>query len=283
MSLAAVRVLDLSMGWAGPMVSFVLANLGAEVIKVEARRRFDWWRGPPARDRQNPELVHAHELSAVFNSVNRHKRGVTLDLSAAEGRAALLDLARIADVLVENFTPHAMEALGLSYATLGAVNPQLVMISMPAFGATGPERDYIGYGMTMEAMAGMSALTGYEDGPPQMLSNAYGDPVSGLNGAVAALVALRRRPETGRGAHVEVAQVEAFIPLVAGALLEQQMTGRDPGRMGNRHRMGSTSAKCEVRSAKVRRTNFALTPGSRSPWLPIRSGRRCAGRSGGRS
>jgi crotonobetainyl-CoA:carnitine CoA-transferase CaiB-like acyl-CoA transferase len=235
MSLSNLRVLDLSMGWAGPFVSFILAELGTEVIKVEARQRFDWWRGPPPRDRPGTDVPYPHEMSAVFNSANRHKRGVTLDLTTAAGRATLLDLVRVSDLLVENFTPHAMAALELTYPALAAVNPGLIMLSMPGFGSTGPEREYIGYGMTIEALAGMTAITGYAGGPPQMLSNAYGDPVSGMNGAAAALTALRRRERTGRGCHVEVAQVEGFVPMVAGALLEQQMTGRDRARMGNRH------------------------------------------------
>jgi crotonobetainyl-CoA:carnitine CoA-transferase CaiB-like acyl-CoA transferase len=238
-ALSGLRILDLAMGWAGPLVSFLLAELGAEVIKVEACGRFDWWRGPHPRDAaRNPDgsiNAVAHEQSPVYNSVNRHKLGVTLDLATPAGKAALLQLVRVSDLLVENFTPHAMVSLGLDYPALATINPQLVMVSMPAFGATGPEREYIGYGMTIEATAGMTALTGYADGPPQMLGNAYGDPVSGLNGAVAALVALRRRDVTGRGGHVEVAQVEGFIPLIAGALLDAQMNGRDGRRTGNRH------------------------------------------------
>jgi crotonobetainyl-CoA:carnitine CoA-transferase CaiB-like acyl-CoA transferase len=237
--LSDLRVLDLSMGWAGPFVSFLLAELGAEVIKVEGRRRFDWWRGPhpndAARNADGTINVSSHEQAPVFNSVNRHKRGITLDLTARDGRGALLDLVRISDLLIENFTPHAMAGLELDYPVLAAVNPQIVMLSMPAFGSTGPERDYIGYGMTIEAMAGMTALAGYENGPPHMLANAYGDPVSGLNGAVAALVALRQCRRTGCGSHVEVAQVEGFIPMVAGALLDRQMNGRDGRRHGNRH------------------------------------------------
>lgn len=237
--LAGIRVLDLAMGWAGPFVSLLLAELGAEVVKVEARHRFDWWRGPHPRDAaRNPDgsvNLAAHEQAPVYNSVNRHKLGVTLDLATPDGREAFHDLVRVSDVLVENFTPHAMASLGLEYPALAAINPQLVMLSMPAFGSTGPERDYIGYGMTIEATAGMTALTGYADGPPQMMGNAYGDPVSGINGAVAALVALRQRDLTGAGGQVEMAQVEGFIPMVAGALLDAQMNGRDGKRMGNRH------------------------------------------------
>ncbi|MGE0541074.1 MAG: CaiB/BaiF CoA transferase family protein [Dehalococcoidia bacterium] len=237
--LSRLRVLDLSMGWAGPFVSFLLAELGAEVIKVEACQHFDWWRGPHPRDAaRNPDgsiNQTAHEQAPVYNSVNRHKLGLTLDLTTVAGKAALHNLVRVSDLLVENFTPHAMASLSLDYPALARINPHLIMLSMPAFGSTGPERDYIGYGMTIEATAGMTALTGYEDGPPQMMGNAYGDPVSGLNGAAAALIALHRRDQTGTGAHIEVAQVEGFIPLIAGALLDRQMNGRDGRRTGNRH------------------------------------------------
>ncbi|MGH2602729.1 MAG: CoA transferase, partial [Dehalococcoidia bacterium] len=130
MSFRGLRVIDLSMGWAGPLVSFVLAQLGAEVIKVEARQHFDWWRGPHPRDAARAAdgtvIPYVYEMAAVYNSVNRHKQGVTLNLTTAAGRAALLDLVRVSDVLVENFTPHAMAALDLAYPTLATANPQLV-------------------------------------------------------------------------------------------------------------------------------------------------------------
>lgn len=237
---AALRVLDVAQGWAGPMVSFLLAALGADVLKVEDTRRFDWWRGPHPQDAArlpdgsiNPI---AHETAHVFNSVNRRKRGVTLDLTTAAGRDALLNLVRISDVVVENFTPHAMHALGLDYRALAAVNPALIMLSMPAFGLDGPEREYIAYGMTIEAISGMTALTGYHDGPPQLLGNAYGDSVSGVNGAVAVMIALRARERSGKGSHIELAQVEAFMPLIGGALVYARQGDDRPHRIGNHHR-----------------------------------------------
>ncbi|MGH7865921.1 MAG: CaiB/BaiF CoA transferase family protein, partial [Candidatus Binataceae bacterium] len=125
---------------------------------------------------------------------------------------------------------------GLSYQVLAAVNPRLVMVSMPSFGTGGPESDSRGYGNTVEAMAGVTTLNRYDDAEqPYTLSNALGDPVAGLNGTLAVLVALHERERTGRGQLVEIAQVEAAIPLITGALLEYQFTGQLPAPRGNRH------------------------------------------------
>ncbi len=228
-----LRVADLSMGWAGPLVGAMLAEMGAEVVKVEDTRHFDWWRGSLSMG--SPE-EHPVERSAVFNSVNRGKLGVTLNLADPRGLAVLKRLAATADVLIENFSAGVMERLGLSYPVLSALNPRLVMLSMPSFGADGPERDARGYGNTVEAMAGVTGLTGYHDGgQPYTLSNALGDPVGGLNGAFAVMVGLHERERTGRGQWIELAQVEAAIPLMAEALLDYQLTGKIPPPRGNRH------------------------------------------------
>jgi crotonobetainyl-CoA:carnitine CoA-transferase CaiB-like acyl-CoA transferase len=226
-----LKVLDLSMGWAGPHVSNILGDLGADVIKVESCSHPDWWRGFAARNREPGEVTL--ELSPVFNAANRNKRGLTLELSHTRGREVLLRLAAEADVLVENFTARVMPSLGLSYEQLAAVNPRLIMVSLPAFGSFGPEADYVGYGPTIEAMSGLTALTGYSDGPPIMLANALGDPYSGTTGALAVLLGLHERDRTGTGQHIEVAQLEAFLPQLAESILEYQATGRLPARPGN--------------------------------------------------
>ncbi|GIW13472.1 MAG: CoA transferase [Tepidiforma sp.] len=227
----ALRVVDLSMGWAGPLVGHVLAALGADVIKVESHTHFDWWRGsrPPGDD---PALA-LHERSHVFNAVNRGKRGITLDLAHPRGRAIALQLIDTADVLVENFAAGVLERLGLDWATLSARNPRLVMLRQPAFGSTGPESGYVAFGNTIEGMSGLSSLVGYEGGPPTMLANACGDPVSGLIGAIAVLAALRARQRDGRGRLLECAQLEGFLPLVSEALIDYQRTGELPRRRGN--------------------------------------------------
>ncbi len=229
----ALRVVDLSMGWAGPLVGHLLSALGADVIKIESHTHFDWWRGsrPPGDD---PGLA-LHERSHVFNAVNRGKRGITLDLAHPRGRDLALALIDGADVVIENFAAGVIEKLGLDYPTLAARNPRLVMLRQPAFGSTGPEAGYVAFGNTIEGMSGLTALVGYEDGPPTMLANALGDPVSGLTGTAAVLAALRARRRDGRGRLLECAQLEGFLPLVSEALIEYQRTGRQPPRRGNRH------------------------------------------------
>lgn len=226
-----LRVVDLSMGWAGPMVSYILSAFGADVIKVEGPNRFDWWRGsrPPGDD---PALA-LHERSHVFNSVNRGKSGITLDLATERGRDLARRLISGADVVVENFRAGVIEKLGLSYAALAAENPRLIMLRQPGFGSTGPESGYFAFGNTIEGQSGLTSLTGYEDGPPMMLSNALGDPVSGLTGTIAVLAALAARERDGRGRLIECPQVEGFLPLVSEALIEYQRTGVVPSRHGN--------------------------------------------------
>ncbi len=226
-----VRVVDLSMGWAGPLAGHVLACYGADVIKVESHRRFDWWRGsrPPGDD---PSLA-LHERSHVFNSANRGKRGITLDLANRAGNDLARKLIATADVVVENFAPGAIEKLGLTYDRLARDNPGLIMLRQPAFGSTGPEASYLAFGNTIEGMSGLSPLIGYEEGPPTMMSNALGDPVSGLNGALAVMAALAGRGQDGRGRCIEAAQLEGFLPFVTESLIEYQRTGEQPARRGN--------------------------------------------------
>jgi crotonobetainyl-CoA:carnitine CoA-transferase CaiB-like acyl-CoA transferase len=227
-----IRAVDVSMGWAGPLVSQVLAEMGAQVIKVEDTKNYDWWRGSLS---MGPPEEQPIERSSLFNSANRAKLGVTLDLSQRRGVEILKQLAA-ADVLVENFSAGVMRRLGLSYAELARDNPRLVMVSMPAFGSEGPEASSRGYGMTMEAMGGVTGLCAYhDDDRPYMLSNALGDPMSGLHGALAVLAALRERERTGRGQWIEIAQVETVVPFIAGELLAYQFTGRIPKPIGNRH------------------------------------------------
>ncbi|MGE0599696.1 MAG: CoA transferase [Dehalococcoidia bacterium] len=227
----ALRVVDLSMGWAGPMVSLNLAAMGADVIKVESHTHFDWWRGSRAPgDNDNLGL---HERSHVFNAVNRGKRGITLDLSTSRGRDILIDLASTADVVLENFAAGVIEKLGLTYEVLSARNPSLLMLRQPGFGSDGPESGYVVFGNTIEGMSGLSSLVGYEDGPPSMLSNAFGDPVSGLGGTVAILAAITARARDGKGRVIECAQLEGFLPMVSEGLIEYQRTGEIPRRRGN--------------------------------------------------
>jgi crotonobetainyl-CoA:carnitine CoA-transferase CaiB-like acyl-CoA transferase len=230
-----VRVLDISMGWAGPLVGQMFAEMGADVIKVEDTHHFDWWRGSLS---MAPQEMQPIERASVFNTANRGKRGITLDLASARGIEILKQLIEVSDILVENFSPGVMDRLGLGYQSVCAINPRLIMISMPSFGSDGPECNARGYGNTVEAMAGVTGLTGYHDGDGQRytLSNALGDPVGGLHGVFALMVALRERERTGRGQWIELAQVESLIPFVGDAIVDFQFTGKVPAARGNRHR-----------------------------------------------
>jgi crotonobetainyl-CoA:carnitine CoA-transferase CaiB-like acyl-CoA transferase len=228
----ALRVADLSMGWAGPLVTLNLAAMGADVIKVESHTHFDWWRG--SRPPGDGAGMGLHERSHVFNTANRGKRGITLDLSTPRGRNLAIELIGTADLVVENYGAGILEKLGLTYEVLSARNPSLVMLRQPGFGSDGPEGGYVAFGNTIEGMSGLSSLVGYEDGPPMMLSNATGDPVSGLVGTVAALAGLAARARDGRGRLIECAQLEGFLPMVAEGLIEYQLSGEVPARRGNR-------------------------------------------------
>ncbi|MFZ1890140.1 MAG: CoA transferase [Candidatus Binataceae bacterium] len=228
-----IRVLDLSMGWAGPLAGQMLAEMGAQVIKVEDTHYFDWWRG--SLSMAAPE-VQPIERAATFNTANRGKLGVTLDLLNPRGIDLVKRLVAHSDILIENYSPGVMERFGLTYEILAPLNPRLIMISMPSFGYGGPETFSRGYGNTVEAMAGITGLARYHDSDqPYTLSNALGDPVGGLTGTFGILAALHERETTGRGQWIELAQVEGVIPLLAGQILEYQLTGKVPAPRGNRH------------------------------------------------
>ncbi len=230
--LRGVRVIDLSMGWAGPLAARHLVDMGAEVIKVESCERFDWWRGWEATEEWI--ALNAAEQSVSFNTVNRNKLDVTLDLTSPDGTALLKRLVAIADVVVENYSSGVLPKLGLDYAALKAVNPQIVMLSMPAFGSNGPWSRYRAYGSTVEHASGLPHLNGEPDGPPTMVHVAYGDAVGGLNGAAALLTALRHRKRTGEGQYLDLSQSEGLFPLGIHGILHRSVTGHAPIRTGNR-------------------------------------------------
>ncbi|MGO9602657.1 MAG: CaiB/BaiF CoA transferase family protein [Candidatus Binataceae bacterium] len=229
-----IRVLDLSMGWAGPLLGQMLAEMGAEVVKVEDTQFFDWWRGSLS---MGPPEMQPIERASTFNTANRGKLGVTLDLNNPRGIEIVKRLVATADILVENYSPGIMKRFGLDWEVLRPINPRLIMISMPSFGYGGPETNARGYGNTVEAMAGVTGLTRYHDSEqPYTLSNALGDPVSGLTGTFGILAALHERERTGKGQWIELAQVEGAIQLLAGPILDYQLAGAVPRPQGNRNR-----------------------------------------------
>ena len=236
--LAGLRVVDLTMGWAGPFASRMLADLGAEVIKVESASYPDWWRGSNYTEEFYRDRLY--EKSAHFNLMNRNKLGITLDLTQAEGKRLLCELVRGADAVIENYSAEVLPKLGLDYAALSRANPGVVMLSMPAFGLGNAWSDTRAYGGTLEQASGLPLYTGHADGPPAMTSYAYGDPMGGFNASAALLLGLLVRQATGLGRHINLSQVEGMLPLtapflIAQSLAAQSLPGKLPARQGNRH------------------------------------------------
>jgi len=228
--LSNIKIVDLSMWWSGPLTTQLFALMGAEVIKVESIQRIDGWRLAVKM------MADAgHESAHIFNGVNLNKQGITLDLSNEEGRKLLRRLVERADALVENYSPRVMGNLGLTDDVLYEWNPNLVILSMPAFGLTGPWRDYVGFAPTIEQLSGLPELTGERDGPPVLSGHSVADPTAGLSGCLALLAALRRAKATGRGCHVDLSQLEALTFLLGPALVAEQLTGSPPPRYGNGH------------------------------------------------
>jgi benzylsuccinate CoA-transferase BbsF subunit len=232
--LADVRVLDLTHAWAGPFATQLLADYGAEVIKVEAWEHADMVRFStlPA-DEARPD---AYNRGGFFHYLNRNKLGLTLDLKHPQGNVLFKRVAAQSDVVIENFSVRVMRSLGLDYGVLQAINPRLIMISMPGFGSTGPYKEFVAFGEMIEPFAGLSALTGYPDRGPLRLAVAYPDPVAGFHAALAALLALRRRHQTGAGQHIHIAHREPITRMLGEAVLDYTVNGRTQHRLGNRHR-----------------------------------------------
>lgn len=231
--LLGIRVLDLSKVWAGPYCTRLLADMGAEVIKVEAPGSWDMVRSLSLLP---PETERPYNRAGYFNEYNRNKYGCVIDLARPKGRELALRLASMSDVVVENYRSDVLQGLGLTYDVLRGVKPDIILVSMPSHGLWGPDADRIGYGTHMEQLAGLVSLTGYPDGPPQKSGISYGDPVAGATAAAATIAALLYRRWTGRGQHIEVAQLEAMLPFLGEFYLEYGMTGCPPPRRGNRHR-----------------------------------------------
>ncbi|WP_108661342.1 CaiB/BaiF CoA transferase family protein [Acuticoccus kandeliae] len=232
-SLDGLLVVDLSMGWAGPHASRLLGDLGADIVKVEACGYPDWWRGVDNRPIVMEQRLY--EKSGYFNVMNRNKRGITLDLTTAEGVALTKALVAKADIVIENYSASVLPKLGLDYAALTKVRPDLIMVSMPAFPADGPWREVRAYGSTLEQAAGLPRVAGADGAPPQGSHIAYGDPIGGITAAAALMLALLHRNRTGRGQKIDLSQVECSLAMVAPWIAEQSATGRTTPRMGKGH------------------------------------------------
>lgn len=239
--LAGVRILDLSRVWAGPLATRILGDMGADVIRVEAIGGRGPRQVPDAvvqRSRRYPENEAGERpwnREGMYNKFNRNKRAVTLQLDTPQGRAAFEQLVMISDIVIENYSPRVMPQLGLGYERLRELNPGIIYIGMPGYGWSGPARDWVAYGTTLEPGAGLSSLMGYADSGPYKSGVAWADPVAGLNAAAALLVALWDRRADGRGQAIELAQLEGMIGFAGEEVLAAQVRGHDRPRLGNRH------------------------------------------------
>ncbi len=237
-ALRHLRVLDLSRVLAGPWAGQLLADLGADVIKVERPVCGDDTRawGPPyLRDAAGRDTGE----SAYFLSANRGKRSVTVDLSRAEGQAIVRALAERSDVLLENYKAGALARWGLGYQDLAALNPRLVYCSITGFGQSGPYRDRAGYDFLVQGMGGLMSITGEPDGAPgggpMKVGVAITDVLTGMYAAVAVLAALAHRDRTGRGQHVDLALLDVQVATLANQAENYLVTGHPPARLGNAH------------------------------------------------
>lgn len=220
-----LRVLDLSRVLAGPYCTALLADLGADVVKVE----------PPTGDDARHLGPFQDGESVYFAQLNRGKRSIALDIKDPGDHALLMRLVERADVLVENYRPGVAARLGIDHATLTAVNPRLVYTSISGFGQSGPMRQNPAYDLIVQAMSGLMAGTGSPEGPPTRVGESVGDLIAGLFASWALSAALFDRERTGRGRHVDISMLDSLVSLQVTAMSLLTATGTLPGRIGNRH------------------------------------------------
>jgi crotonobetainyl-CoA:carnitine CoA-transferase CaiB-like acyl-CoA transferase len=229
---AGLRVLDLTTFWAGAYLTCYLGAFGADIVKVESIQRPDGHRYSGAFAYEGDDW---YERSPIWQGTNLNKRDLTLDLTSQRGLEIARRLAAEADVVVENFSPRVVEQFGLDYESVLALNPGVIMVRMPGYGLHGPWRDYVGWALNFEQTSGMSAVTGYPEGPP---CNPQGpaDPIVGVHAGVALLSALEHRNRTGQGRLIEIAQIEVAACVTAEPVIEYSMNGVVRPREGNRQR-----------------------------------------------
>ncbi|KAF0193542.1 MAG: formyl-CoA transferase [Bacillota bacterium] len=224
--LTGLRVLDLSRVLAGPYCGMVLADLGAEVVKIEIP-------GTGDDSRSFGPFVGAE--SAYFMSLNRNKKSMTLNFKNDDAKDIFRDLVKQADVLVENYRPGTMEKLNLGYDALSQINPKLVYAGISGFGNTGPYRLKAAYDVVVQGMGGIMSITGFPDGLPTRVGASIGDITAALFGVIGILAALNKRHETGRGQMVDVSMLDCQVAILENAIARYEVTGQVPGRIGNRH------------------------------------------------
>ncbi|MDA8126923.1 MAG: CaiB/BaiF CoA-transferase family protein [Deltaproteobacteria bacterium] len=224
--LSDIKVLDLTTFLSGPFCTMILADMGAEVIKIET---------PPkgCATRGTPPFVNGE--SAYFMSLNRGKKDITLNLKSKEGKKIFLQLAAECDVLVENFRPGVMERLGFDYETMSKLNPKLVYATISGFGSTGPLREKGAYDMVIQGYGGVMSITGNPGEDPIRVGYSVADLAAGLYGAIAVTGALRARDRMQKGQHLDISMFDCQVALMENAIARYFATGEIPGPLGNRH------------------------------------------------
>ncbi|SNS55983.1 CoA:oxalate CoA-transferase [Anaerovirgula multivorans] len=225
-ALAGIKVLDLSRVLAGPFATMILADLGADVIKIEM---------PHGGDDSRQFGPYVNKESAYFMSINRNKKSMTLNLKKSEGKKLFIDMVKKADVVVENYRPGTMEKLGLGYETLKEINPKIIYASASGFGHTGPYSKRPAYDGVVQAMGGIMSITGQKGGKPTRVGPSIGDVTAGLYTAIGVLAALNYRNESGNGQKVDVAMLDCQVSILENALARYFVTGISPKPEGNRH------------------------------------------------
>ena len=230
--LAGVRVVELARILAGPWIGQMLADLGADVVKVESPDGDDTRRwGPPFVHGRDGERLDA----AYFHACNRGKRSIVADFATAEGRRIVQRLAERSDVLLENFKVGGLAKFGLDYPALAGLNPRLIYCSVTGFGQTGPYAHRAGYDFIIQGMSGVMDLTGEPDREPQKVGVAFADIFTGTYGVVAVLAALTQRARTGVGQHIDLSLLDSMVGVLANQGLSFLVSGHAPRRLGNAH------------------------------------------------
>lgn len=230
MPLEGIRIADFTWAWAGPYATMMLGFMGAEVIKIESRKRPDHSR---MRSLAAGPTFGGPDQAPIFNDLNLNKMSITLNMTQPEAVELAKRVVSICDVVVENFRPGIMDKLGLGYEVLKEVKPDIIMLSSSAVGAIGPERHYVGYAPTFSALGGLAHLTGFPDSAPIPLMGSS-DLRSAATSAFAILVALYYRALTGEGQYIDLSSTETIAVLIGDAFLEYTMNNRVPFRNGNR-------------------------------------------------
>jgi len=234
--LKGIRVLEFCWVWAGPYATMLLANLGAEVIRVEGHRRTDLMRRPIVWPRYEPapRMLPTNQ-GMPFNSVNRDKKSITLNLSEPKGIELAKRLAAISDVVIDNMRPDAMIKMGLGYEVLSEIKPDIIVISSSGRGHEGPEAEYLGFATIHQSIGGLTYLSGHPDDHPTHGTAGDADLMNATGAAFAVVAALYHRTRTGEGQFIDYSQCEGVSSLIGEQLLGYVMTSKIPERMGNTH------------------------------------------------